>query len=101
MHDGHGELKWFDLSTDPIQAASERAMVQLFLRGDMPGLKERFTMDFDDGPGNGKSCPAAPKWAQAAYFARVGTRRHCDASGEDGRCFVLQEVGGLSSADRG
>ena len=100
MHDGHGELKWFDLSTDPIQAASERAMVQLFLRGDMPVLKERFTMDFDDGPGNGKSCPAAPKWAQAAYFARVGTRRHCDASGEDGRCFVLQEVGGLSRDDR-
>ena len=68
---------YFDIASDPLQVASERASVCLFLRGDLSPLSRIYAVTLppekisslnariDAGAGAG--------WAWASWFAKVGT----------------------------
>ena len=71
LHDRKGALGYFDLSTDPLSQASDRAFVCLFLRGDLAPL---------GGEGAANRVPSAegvggaglsPGWRDAAWQVRT------------------------------
>ncbi len=71
LHDRKGALGYFDLSTDPLSQAGDRAFAFLFLRGDLAPL---------DGEGVANRMPSAegvggaglsPGWREAAWQVRT------------------------------
>lgn len=67
---------YFDMATDPLSQAAERASLCLFLRGDMRPTAHTvaITMAPDDVLANPKSArPTVPGWNGLALVARTGT----------------------------
>ena len=68
-----GRIQYFDAANDPVGLATERAMLCLFLRGDMPPLESASPMPFDE---NALRDPAAPSPAlpprATAWRTKVG-----------------------------
>lgn len=69
-----GKIGYFDMSSDPLGQASERASICLFLRGDMkaaPGSVS-IRMTPEEAAPKGKVPGIAPRWNWAAWVTRVG-----------------------------
>ena len=66
---------YFDLASDPLAQAGERACVCLFLRGDLAPCREGVALWFteDCAASSEKTYHAAPKWCDAAWGMRVGS----------------------------
>jgi hypothetical protein len=72
-----GRLDYFNMATDPLSQAAERASLCLFLRGDMRPAPHSVSIvmtqdDFSRPPAQIPSL--APSWHWAAWLTRVGTR---------------------------
>lgn len=79
MWDKWGVPIVFENAMDPLALAGERALVALFLRGDLEpladGVAVRVTRE-DCFPATGGVSSEAPKWRDAAWQTRVGTFAH-------------------------
>jgi len=76
MLDGQGAMGYFDISTDPLAQASERAAICLFLRGDLDPAAEKMAIALPPGETARlrEGAPTvAPAWSSAAWRTRVGT----------------------------
>ena len=72
-----GSLNYFDMVTDPLGQAAERASLCLFLRGDMQAAPHSVTVamtedDLRRPPAQIPSLP--PDWHWVAWLTRVGTQ---------------------------
>ena len=73
---------YFDLSSDPLAQASERASLCLFLRGDMAPLTRGAALWVTPESVTWKRVlPGAPSWSDAAWRMRVGSCLSPDAAG--------------------
>lgn len=71
-----GAPGYFDMATDPLGQASDRASVCLFLRGDLEPLAEAVAdrLDRTDSlPADCREMGVAPAWKAAAWRTRVAT----------------------------
>ena len=84
LADGYGAPHLFDLAVDPVNLASERAAMCLFLRGDMAPLKTKVALDVGSPriPADGRPPVNRPEWMDAAWRLRVG--RTTGSPREDG-----------------
>jgi hypothetical protein len=81
-HNRESELElarmgYFDMASDPLGQASERASLCLFLRGDMKMAPHSVAVamtsaDLDSPPA--RIQPLAPRWHWAAWLTRIGTQ---------------------------
>ena len=74
LADGYGAPHLFDLSVDPVNLASERAVMCLFLRGDMAPLETRIALDVGAPrlTPDGKPAANRPEWMDDAWNIQVG-----------------------------
>ena len=67
---------FFDIAADPMQMASERASVCLFLRGDAAPLSRTYAVTLPrarlDSPDEPIATSAKPDWVWAAWCAKIG-----------------------------
>jgi len=71
------QMGYFDVATDPLSQAAERACLCLFLRGDLqtaPHSVSLLMSDLDFDHPAAKIPTLAPKWHWLAWVTRVGTR---------------------------
>ncbi len=76
MLDGEGAISYFDVSTDPLAQATERASLCLFLRGDLAPATEKVAIALPPREVGGLKANVtrlAPEWSSAAWHARVAT----------------------------
>ena len=77
LHPGTGTAGYFNLATDPLQMASERASVCLFLRGDAEPLETTYAVTLPPGrissPDARIGESARVEWTGAAWRAKIGT----------------------------
>jgi hypothetical protein len=76
MLDGEGAMSYFDVSTDPLAQASERASICLFLRGDLAPAEEQVAIALPPGEVGALKASVtrtSPEWSTAAWHARVAT----------------------------
>jgi len=76
MLDGEGAISYFDVSTDPLAQASERASICLFLRGDLAPATEKVAITLpprEVGELKSNVTRVSPEWSAAAWHARVAT----------------------------
>ena len=76
MFDGEGTAGYFDVSTDPLSQASDRASICLFLRRDLAVAKDRVGASVTAGEvGNlsDRAMTVTPSWWSAAWKSQVGT----------------------------
>jgi hypothetical protein len=64
-------MSYFNVGTDPLGQASERASLCLFLRGDLPPAGERLAYSVADPATN--AVRVTPPWSRAAWAAQVAT----------------------------
>ena len=75
-------LGYFDLASDPLSQASDRACLCLFMRGDMaPFTKGVALWDTPESASKERVLSAAPKWRDVAWRMRVGSCLSPDAAG--------------------
>ena len=77
MFGGEGAIGYFDVATDPLAQASERASLCLFLRGDLAPAKEKVAVVLpprEAGALREAATRVAPEWSWAAWSVQVGTR---------------------------
>lgn len=71
-----GRAGYFDLATDPLNQAAERATLCLFLRGDMEAAPRAAAMTFDPASisaGESTQGRVAPPWTALVSVLQVGT----------------------------
>ena len=76
LRDRKGFPGYFDVASDPLGQASDRASVCLFLRGDMAPLANKLALAVTPDtfmPADGKPTGVVPKWRDAAWLTQVGT----------------------------
>jgi len=76
MFDGGGALGYFDVSTDPLVQASDRASVCLFLRGDLAPAAGAVAIALppaEAGALKDQATRVSPAWSLAAWHTRVAT----------------------------
>ena len=76
MFDGEGAAGYFDVATDPLSQASERASLCLFLRRDLEAAQQKVAIALparDAGALKESAARVSPAWSGAAWHARVGT----------------------------
>jgi hypothetical protein len=76
MLDGQGAISYFDVSTDPLAQATERASLCLFLRGDLAPAAEKVAIALpphEVGALKESVTRTSPEWSAAAWHARVAT----------------------------
>ena len=76
MFDGEGTAGYFDISTDPLSQASERASLCLFLRRDLAPAAEQVAVALparEVGALQENVTRVSPSWNGAAWNARVAT----------------------------
>ena len=76
LRDRRGVPGYFDVGSDPLGQASDRASVCLFLRGDMAPLADKLALTVTPDtfmPADGKPTGVVPKWRDAAWQTQVGT----------------------------
>lgn len=72
-----GRLDYFNMASDPLSQAAERASICLFLRGDMQAAPHSVAVamtEADWGRPPAQIPSLAPSWHWAAWLTRVGTR---------------------------
>ncbi|MCW8132815.1 MAG: hypothetical protein KIS92_20885 [Planctomycetota bacterium] len=69
-------ITYFDMASDPLSQASERASICLFLRGDMKPAPHSLSILMTDAEMSpqGKMPSLSPRWNWAAWITRVGTQ---------------------------
>ena len=74
LADGYGAPHLFDLAVDPVNQASERAVMCLFMRGDMVPLETKVTLDVGAPriTPDGKPAANRPEWMDEAWRLQVG-----------------------------
>ena len=76
LHPGMRPSGFFDIAADPMQMASERASVCLFLRGDAAPLSCTYAVTLPrtrlDSPDEPIATSAKPDWVWAAWCAQIG-----------------------------
>ena len=76
LHPGTGGLGYFNLAVDPLQLASERASICLFLRGDAEPLETTYavTLPLDRISSPDSMIGESPRvsWVAAAWHAKIG-----------------------------
>ena len=74
---------YFDLSTDPVAQASERAVLCLFLRGDLPPFEDGVALwdTEESATAPDKTLWGYPPWCDAAWKMRVGSCLSPSAAG--------------------
>ncbi len=87
-----GRLDYFNMATDPLSQAAERASICLFLRGDMRAAPHSVTIamttrDLAEPPP--RIPRLAPAWHWAAWVTRVGTSLVTDPSKQLSQDVVL------------
>ena len=91
---------YFDLSSDPLAQASERASLCLFLRGDMAPLTRGAALWVTPESVTWKKVlPGAPSWSDAAWRMRVGSCLSPDAAG--GLRVIRREEAEVASVTNG
>ena len=76
MFDGHGAAGYFDVATDPLSQASERASLCLFLRRDLAPIERRLAIALPTQEAFAlaeKVSSVVPKWSTSAWQSQVGT----------------------------
>ena len=76
MFDGEGAIGYFDVSTDPLSQATERASLCLFLRGDLAPAAEKVAVVLparEVGVLKESASRVSPAWSGSAWNVRVGT----------------------------
>ena len=76
LRDRKGFPGYFDVASDPLGQASDRASVCLFLRGDMAPLADKLALAVTPDtfmPADGRPTGVVPKWRDAAWQTQVGT----------------------------
>ncbi|MDR2849263.1 MAG: cellulase family glycosylhydrolase, partial [Verrucomicrobiota bacterium] len=73
MLEGQGAVTYFDVSTDPLSQASERASLCLFLRRDLEPARHTVAIGLDAAFLSSRAVAVAPGWATAAWNVQVGT----------------------------
>ncbi len=76
MLDGQGAISYFDVSTDPLAQATERASLCLFLRGDLAPAAEKVAIALpprEVGALKDGVSRLSPEWSTAAWNVRVAT----------------------------
>ena len=77
MEDRVGFPGYFDVATDPLGQAGDRASICLFLRGDLAPLPDalatRVTPDDEVPPADGRPLGVVPGWKNAAWQIRTAT----------------------------
>ncbi len=76
LRDGKGFPGYFDVASDPLGQASDRASICLFLRRDMEPLHDRLALVATSDtfmPSDGNSMSVLPKWRDAAWQTQVCT----------------------------
>jgi len=76
MFDGDASAGYFDVSTDPLSQASDRASICLFLRGDLAPAQKRVAASVtaaETGALGDRAVSVPPSWWSAAWNAQVGT----------------------------
>ena len=77
VHPGTETAGYFDIAADPLQLASERASVCLFLRGDAEPLPDAYAISLPRERLSSLDAPigmqgAMLDWVWAAWYARIG-----------------------------
>ena len=76
LHPGTGGLGYFNLAVDPLQLASERASICLFLRGDAEPFETTYavTLPLDRISSPDSMIGESPRvsWVAAAWHAKIG-----------------------------
>ncbi len=70
-------MGYFDLASDPLSQAAERASLCLFLRGDLQPAPHTVALTMTDADLQNPASPIpslAPRWHWLAWVTRVGTR---------------------------
>ena len=114
LEDRTGNPKAFDLAADPLNMASERAVLALFLRGDLKPFSARVLIDCShepDFPRDGMAERLAPTWrdetlnvgvsmtarpgseTNAVRFGMVRMAEHAPCRGRDGQVAIDREKG--------
>ena len=76
MHDRKGVPGYFDVASDPLGQAGDRASVCLFLRGDLAPLSDMVANQVTPDtflPKDGRPIGVIPQWKNAAWQIRTGT----------------------------
>ena len=76
LRDRAGIPGYFDVASDPLGQASDRASICLFLRGDMAPLTDKLALQVTPDtfmPKNGRPTGVVPEWLDAAWQTQVGT----------------------------
>lgn len=76
MFDGEGTAGYFDVSTDPLSQASDRASLCLFLRGDLAPASQKVAVSLPQREVCGlkeNAMSVSPAWSGAAWNAQVAT----------------------------
>ena len=89
---------FFDIAADPLQMASERASVCLFLRGDAAPLSRTYAVTLPharlDSPDEPIATSAKPDWVWAAWCAKIGAvmgaeaPSHATSAGDFDRAYM-------------
>ena len=99
---GPSRLGYFDMATDPLSQAAERASICLFLRGDMRPAPHSvgIVITADDLENPPSYIPKlAPGWHWAAWLTRVGTLVANDSAGPL-PCDVALPLGWAAAAEK-
>jgi len=76
MFDGEGSAGYFDVSTDPLSQASERASLCLFLRRDLAPVPQKVAVSLPQrevGELKERALSVTPTWSGAAWNVQVAT----------------------------
>ncbi len=76
MRDRYGHPGYFDVSSDPLGQAGDRASLCLFLRGDLEPLAGALANRVEPGdlcPKSGRPVGVVPPWKDAAWSVRTAT----------------------------
>lgn len=76
LRPGTAGAGYFDIASDPLQLASERASLCLFLRGDLKPLRRTFAVTVPPGRARDVTAPVASSalygWQWAGWYAKTG-----------------------------
>ena len=102
LADGYGAPHLFGLSVDPVNLASERAVMCLFLRGDMAPLEAKVALDVGAPrlTPDGKPAANRPEWMDEAWRIQVGRVSAEKNAEERKKCYGIGYSNVYGSVDR-
>ena len=92
MREGRGHPGYFDVASDPLGQASERACICLYLRGDLGSLDDRIALEVGPAgcPQDNRSAANQPDWLDEAWNVQVARTTRGAVKGF--RAYPLRDV---------